>query len=414
MSLHSKPAGLPCPPVSPIGSGCFGLWQHPRYMAAKKNTPVHFICYTRQPHAMQWYKAPADGEEFQALDQSSDRFSIKSTNDYINFTIFRISYEDNGIYVCDSKNLTEEKRQPYLCGTELRVMSEWQSHRFHHFPCFSIFFHLFPNSVNLTSRSCAPSSPCAGYMKCAILSGMAIMGLPTWASDQQWVLHHAAGGSLYAVCPSHRCIPDISSHKPHSPCSWSCSGRPIVELAPDASPCRLQCSGPSQGTSSHSPPLCVPSHWERGTERGPGVFPVLLLPGRSNIQQIQNRNTLKDTIIIIQTILLVIFISVPMLLFLEKVSDSIPSSGAVPGFGTAILPVVPHVLGKAASARLCLWPLNGSISWGVGLPVGAVGPGFGAGDGGPHRMLCWWHSACDFLLHRVTERKDPRKTTPMR
>ncbi|XP_052555586.1 B-cell antigen receptor complex-associated protein beta chain isoform X3 [Tympanuchus pallidicinctus] len=144
------------------GSGCFGLWQHPRYMAAKKNTPVHFICYTRQPHAMQWYKAPADGEEFQALDQSSDRFSIKSTNDYINFTIFRISYEDNGIYVCDSKNLTEEKRQPYLCGTELRVMS------------------------------------------------------------------------------------------------------------------------------------------------------------RSNIQQIQNRNTLKDTIIIIQTILLVIFISVPMLLFLEK------------------------------------------------------------------------------------------------
>ncbi|XP_052555594.1 B-cell antigen receptor complex-associated protein beta chain isoform X10 [Tympanuchus pallidicinctus] len=117
---------------------------------------------TAQPHAMQWYKAPADGEEFQALDQSSDRFSIKSTNDYINFTIFRISYEDNGIYVCDSKNLTEEKRQPYLCGTELRVMS------------------------------------------------------------------------------------------------------------------------------------------------------------RSNIQQIQNRNTLKDTIIIIQTILLVIFISVPMLLFLEK------------------------------------------------------------------------------------------------
>ncbi|XP_031456838.1 B-cell antigen receptor complex-associated protein beta chain isoform X1 [Phasianus colchicus] len=144
------------------GSGCVGLWQHPRYMAAKKNTPVHFICYTRQPHAMQWYKASADGEEFHALDQSSDRFSIKNTNDYINFTIFRINYEDNGIYVCDSKNFTEEKRQPHLCGTELRVMS------------------------------------------------------------------------------------------------------------------------------------------------------------RSNIQQIQNRNTLKDTIIIIQTILLVIFISVPMLLFLEK------------------------------------------------------------------------------------------------
>nr|CAG31473.1 hypothetical protein RCJMB04_6m21 [Gallus gallus] len=144
------------------GSECVGMWQHPRYIAAKKNTSVHFICYTSQPHAMQWYKALGNGKEFHVLDQSSDRFSINNTNDRISFTISRISYEDNGIYVCDSKNLTEEKRQPNSCGTEIRVMS------------------------------------------------------------------------------------------------------------------------------------------------------------RSNIQQIQNRNTLKDTIIIIQTILLVIFISVPMLLFLEK------------------------------------------------------------------------------------------------
>ncbi|XP_072212502.1 B-cell antigen receptor complex-associated protein beta chain isoform X1 [Excalfactoria chinensis] len=105
------------------GSGCSGIWQHPRFMAAKKNVPVQFICYTRQPHAMRWYKAPVDKEEFQVLDQSSDRFSIQNTESYINFTIFKVSYEDNGVYVCDSKNLTEEKRQPYLCGTELRVVS---------------------------------------------------------------------------------------------------------------------------------------------------------------------------------------------------------------------------------------------------------------------------------------------------
>ncbi|XP_021233352.1 B-cell antigen receptor complex-associated protein beta chain isoform X2 [Numida meleagris] len=99
------------------------MQQNPRYMAAKKNTRVHFVCYTSQPHAMQWYKALTDEEKFHPLDLSSDRFSINITHDRINFTIFKISYEDNGVYVCDSKNLTEERRQPYLCGTELRVMS---------------------------------------------------------------------------------------------------------------------------------------------------------------------------------------------------------------------------------------------------------------------------------------------------
>ncbi|NWV42875.1 CD79B protein, partial [Grantiella picta] len=44
--------------------------------------------------------------------------------------------------------------------------------------------------------------------------------------------------------------------------------------------------------------------------------------GTSSIKQVQNRNTLKDAIIIIQSILLVIFISIPILLFLDKVSDN--------------------------------------------------------------------------------------------
>lgn len=137
-------------------------------------------------------------------------------------------------------------------------------------------------------------------------------------------------------------------------------------------------------------PSRVLTHWEPSTEMGLGVLPVLLLPGRSNIQQIQNRNTLKDTIIIIQTILLVIFISVPMLLFLEKVSDSISSSGTVPGFAIAILPAVSHVLGRLVRTEIVV----GATEWEhfmgcVGLSVGAVGPGLGAGDGGPHSMLCW-------------------------
>ncbi|NXX16987.1 CD79B protein, partial [Podargus strigoides] len=151
------------------GSRCPMVHQHPRYVAAKKNMPVHFICYSQEPHSMQWYKMQEDSDDFYVLDHNSSRYSINTNADFINFTIFRIKYQDNGIYVCDSKNLTAEKR-PHLCGTELRVM------------------------------------------------------------------------------------------------------------------------------------------------------------GHSNIQQIQSRNTLKDAIIIIQSILLVIFISIPVLLFLDKVSDNISST----------------------------------------------------------------------------------------
>lgn len=202
------------------------MWQHPRYIAAKKNTSVHFICYTSQPHAMQWYKALGNGKEFHVLDQSSDRFSINNTNDRISFTISRISYEDNGIYVCDSKNLTEEKRQPNSCGTEIRVMSEWGSHHFHHF--FLLFF--FPPFSQLCkpyiTLLCTRLSLCwtrgmchpiwdglHGFVHMGLsYMGLSYMGLSTWACPhglqiQQWVLRHTAGGSLHVVCPSHRHIP---------------------------------------------------------------------------------------------------------------------------------------------------------------------------------------------------------------
>lgn len=107
------------------GSGCPVVQQHPRYVAAKKNMPVHFICYSQEPHNMQWYKTAEDSDDLYGLDHSTSRYSIERKDNLINFTIFRITYEDNGIYVCDSKNLTAEKKQPQLCATELRVMGEW-------------------------------------------------------------------------------------------------------------------------------------------------------------------------------------------------------------------------------------------------------------------------------------------------
>lgn len=95
-------------------------------MAAKKNMPVHFICYTQEPQSMQWYKTAEDSDEILELDHNSSRYHIDRKPSFINFTIFRIDYDDNGIYVCDSRNLTGEKKQLHACGTELRVMGEWE------------------------------------------------------------------------------------------------------------------------------------------------------------------------------------------------------------------------------------------------------------------------------------------------
>ncbi|XP_010131383.1 PREDICTED: B-cell antigen receptor complex-associated protein beta chain, partial [Buceros rhinoceros silvestris] len=104
------------------GGGCSLVQQHPRYVAARKNTPVHFVCYSKYAASMQWYKTTEDSKDFDDLDRNTSRYSIERKGDLINLTIFRIAYEDNGIYVCDSKNLTAEKRL-HSCGTELRVMS---------------------------------------------------------------------------------------------------------------------------------------------------------------------------------------------------------------------------------------------------------------------------------------------------
>ncbi|XP_062451831.1 B-cell antigen receptor complex-associated protein beta chain [Rhea pennata] len=100
---------------------CSRSHQHPRYVAAKRNTPVHFICYALEPEHMQWYKMVEGSNHLYKLDGSTSHFSVEWKENFINLTIFRITYEDNGIYVCDSKNLTEEKKQTHICGTELRV-----------------------------------------------------------------------------------------------------------------------------------------------------------------------------------------------------------------------------------------------------------------------------------------------------
>ncbi|NWR60288.1 CD79B protein, partial [Bucorvus abyssinicus] len=108
-------------PYPLAGGGCPLVQQHPRYIAARKNTPVHFICYSQEANSMQWYKTAEDSKDIYDLDHNTSHYSIERKDNFINLTIFRITYEDNGIYVCDSKNLTAAEL--HSCGTELRVMS---------------------------------------------------------------------------------------------------------------------------------------------------------------------------------------------------------------------------------------------------------------------------------------------------
>ncbi|KAI1230194.1 hypothetical protein IHE44_0010157 [Lamprotornis superbus] len=171
-----------CPPVH----------QNLRYVAVKKNMPISFICYTQEPQTLQWYKT-AEENVLSVLDQNMPSYSIERTNTSINLTLFRATFEDRGIYVCDRKGLLQ-KEELHSCGTELRVM------------------------------------------------------------------------------------------------------------------------------------------------------------GTSSIKQVQNRNTLKDAIIIIQSILLVIFISIPILFFLDKASDSASSRGDAPSWAhSSVLQCIPGrpVLGMA-------------------------------------------------------------------
>uniref|UniRef100_A0A8C5IGB1 CD79b molecule n=1 Tax=Junco hyemalis TaxID=40217 RepID=A0A8C5IGB1_JUNHY len=100
---------------------CPSVHQNVRYVAVKKNMPIYFVCYSQKPQDMQWYKTAEKREDLSVLDQNTARYYVERTNTSINLTLLRTSSEDNGIYVCDRKGLTQ-KEKLHSCGTELRVM----------------------------------------------------------------------------------------------------------------------------------------------------------------------------------------------------------------------------------------------------------------------------------------------------
>lgn len=175
-----------------------------------------------------------------------------------------------------------------------------------------------------------------------------------------------------------------------------CPRCPTPELVPDANPrgsCRALVSPSAQDRSPWSPhpPLVthsghgelipLPAAWHRGDT---WALPVLSLPGTSSIKQVQNRNTLKDAIIIIQSILLVIFISIPILIFLDKVSGSACSRGAVPSCAHSSVPQC--IPGRPVLGTGWGWGYGwerGYLKWGKNHLKCCVGcHGFACGSGG--------------------------------
>lgn len=100
---------------------CTLLYQNLRYVAIKKNMPISFICYTDETQLNQWYKTGENKNDLSVLDQNMPSYSINRTDTYISLTLFRATFEDSGIYVCDKKGLLR-KEELHSCGTELRVL----------------------------------------------------------------------------------------------------------------------------------------------------------------------------------------------------------------------------------------------------------------------------------------------------
>ncbi|NXK69596.1 CD79B protein, partial [Sylvietta virens] len=103
------------------GDKCPPVYQNLRYVAIKKNMPIYLICYSQEPQIMQWYKTAEDRDDLSVLDQNMSSYSIETTKTFINLTLFRATFRDSGIYVCDRKGLVK-KEKLHSCGTELRVL----------------------------------------------------------------------------------------------------------------------------------------------------------------------------------------------------------------------------------------------------------------------------------------------------
>nr|XP_025039574.1 B-cell antigen receptor complex-associated protein beta chain [Pelodiscus sinensis] len=202
-------------------TSCSSFRQHPRYIAAKKNTQVHFICHSRNSTEVQWYKISGQDKTPQVLDVTGPRVHEKRNDSLVTIILSRIQPEDNGIYLCENKNSTEV--QWYKISGQDKT----------------------PQVLDVTGPR----------------------------------VHEKRNDSLVTII--------LSRIQPEDNGIYLCENKSLVHKLGQTRTC--------------------------GSE--------LKVIGFSTFEQVQSRNTVKDAIIVIQTILLVIFVSVPLLLLLEKLSD---------------------------------------------------------------------------------------------
>lgn len=99
-------------------------------------------------------------------------------------------------------------------------------------------------------------------------------------------------------------------------------------------------------------------------------MPCLPAPGFSTLEQLKRRNTLKDGIIMIQTLLIILFIIVPIFLLLDKVPRGtgdpwegweVGTGQTRPGQGLHLLRLCGCSLKKSPAQVLSTGLLNGSF-----------------------------------------------------
>ncbi|XP_019379120.1 PREDICTED: B-cell antigen receptor complex-associated protein beta chain [Gavialis gangeticus] len=103
-------------------TSCSRLQQYPRYVAARKNTKVHFICHHQNGSRIWWYKMGEQDDIPQVVKSALPKIEVVSKDTTSEMTINKIQYEDNGIYLCENASLAGSLELKHRCGSELRVI----------------------------------------------------------------------------------------------------------------------------------------------------------------------------------------------------------------------------------------------------------------------------------------------------
>ncbi|XP_027728690.1 B-cell antigen receptor complex-associated protein beta chain isoform X2 [Vombatus ursinus] len=97
------------------------LWQHPRFVAKKRDRRFEVTCHINSSVKVIWLLKQESDANMQVLPHDSERLQQLVNDTIATLIIPKIQFEDNGIYYCEQvcQNSGNASRG---CGTELRVM----------------------------------------------------------------------------------------------------------------------------------------------------------------------------------------------------------------------------------------------------------------------------------------------------